>query len=131
MSSRSCFYAGNFNCQHTNWSYTNTIKDGSCLATWAAGGNLSLLYDPKGPASFFSGRWRSETNSDVAFANSSDGKQLSCRRVVEKFPRSQHRPSHITPCDRRDNPFCTKTITIIDNFKKAQGDTDNRWISIS
>ena len=28
--------------------------------------------------------------------------------------------------DKHDNPFCTKAITIIDNFKKAQGDTDNR-----
>ena len=29
-------------------------------------------------------------------------------------------------CDGHDKPFCTKAITIIDNFKKAQGDTDNR-----
>ena len=26
--------------------------------------------------------------------------------------------------DRHDKPFCTKAITIIDNFKKAFGDTD-------
>ena len=49
-----CLYAGDFNCQHTNWDYTNTNEDGSCLATWAAGGNLSLLYGRKGPASFLS-----------------------------------------------------------------------------
>ena len=33
--------------------------------------------------------------------------------------------------DEHDKPFCTKAITIIDNFKNALGDTDNRQISIS
>ena len=28
--------------------------------------------------------------------------------------------------DGHDKPFCTKAITIIDNFKKALGGTDNR-----
>ena len=28
--------------------------------------------------------------------------------------------------DGHDKPFCTEAITIIDNFKKALGDTDNR-----
>ena len=28
--------------------------------------------------------------------------------------------------DGHDKPFCTKAITIIDNLKKALGDTDNR-----
>ena len=28
--------------------------------------------------------------------------------------------------DGHDKPFCTKAITIIDNFKKALGDTDNQ-----
>ena len=31
-----------------------------------------------------------------------------------------------TNSDGHDKPFCTKAITIIDNFKKAQGDTDNQ-----
>ena len=31
-----------------------------------------------------------------------------------------------TTCDGHDKLFCTKAITIIDNFKKALGDTDNR-----
>ena len=52
MFSHPCLYAGDFNWQHTNWGCTNTNEDGSCLATWAAGGNLSLLHDPKEPASF-------------------------------------------------------------------------------
>ena len=43
-----------------------------------------------------------------------------------------HLPSHPiplpTPSDGSDEPFCrpTKAITIINNFKKALGDTDNR-----
>ena len=28
--------------------------------------------------------------------------------------------------DGHDKPFCTKAITIIDNFKKALGDTDDQ-----
>ena len=31
-----------------------------------------------------------------------------------------------TISDGHDKPFCTKAITIIDNLKKALGDTDNR-----
>ena len=30
------------------------------------------------------------------------------------------------PSDGHDKPFCTTAIAIIDNFKKALGDTDNR-----
>ena len=115
MFSHPCLYDGDFNCQHTNWGYTN--EDGSCLATWAAGGNLSLLYNPKGPASFLSGRWGSESNPDLAFASSSDDDQLPCRRVLEKFPRSQHRPSLITST-RLANPIPSKPV-IRWNFHKA------------
>ena len=28
--------------------------------------------------------------------------------------------------DRHDKPFCIKALTIVDNFKKALGNTDNR-----
>ena len=31
---------------------------------------------------------------------------------------------HTMPSDGHDKPFCTKAITIIDNFKKVLGDTD-------
>ena len=31
-----------------------------------------------------------------------------------------------TLSDGRDKPLCTKAITITDNFKNAQGDTDKR-----
>ena len=35
-------------------------------------------------------------------------------------------PSDIALSDGHDKPFSSKAITIIDNFKKALGDTDNR-----
>ena len=47
MISHPCLYAGDFNCQHTSWGYTNTNEDGSCLATWAAGGNFSYFSIPR------------------------------------------------------------------------------------
>ena len=95
----------------------DTNEDVSCLATWAAGGNLSLLYDPKGPASFLSGRWKLEINPDLAFASSSDDDQLPCRRVLEKLPKSQHQPSLITST-RLANPITSKPVNGW-NFHKA------------
>ena len=89
MLSHPCLYAGDFNCQHTSWGYDLLSHLGS---RW----QLILLYDPKGPACFLSGHWGSETNPDLAFASSSNDDQLPCRRVLEKFPRFQHRPSLIT-----------------------------------
>ena len=32
----------------------------------------------------------------------------------------------VTTSDGHDKPFCTKAITIIDDFKQALGDTENR-----
>ena len=40
-------------------------------------------------------------------------------------------PEVLHGIDGHDKPFCTTAITIIDNFKKALGDTDNQYISIS
>ena len=54
-----------------------------------------MLHNPKDASSFFSGRWNTGTNPDLAFASNG----LVCwqldRRILEKFPRSQHRPSLI------------------------------------
>ena len=49
-------YAGNFNCQHTDWGYKQTTKDGETLSDWASSTEAVLLYDPKEPPSFFSAR---------------------------------------------------------------------------
>ena len=58
---------------------------------------LALLYNAKDAASFYSGRWNTGTNPDLAFASVGPNNHLPDRHVLDKFPRSQHRPSLITP----------------------------------
>ena len=70
-----CLYAGDFN---------------SCLYD-------ALLYNAKNTASFYSGRWNTGTNPDLAFTSVGPNSRLPDRRVLDKFPRSQHRPLLITP----------------------------------
>ena len=91
-----CLYAGDFNCWHTDWGYDSITPDGERLADWAAQGNLVLLYSSKDPPSFFSGRWNTGTNPDLVFASAGHDSLSLDRRILEKFPRSQHRPSLIT-----------------------------------
>ena len=86
-----CLYAGDFNCRHGNY------QDGERLAGWESINSLALLYNAKNAASFYSGRWNTGTNPNLAFASVSPYSRLPDRRVFEKFPRSQHRPSLITP----------------------------------
>jgi len=90
-------YVGDFNCQHVNWGYSTTSPDGESLDSWAISNNLGLLYNPKETSSFFSRRWNVGTNPDLAFASLDQDRRLPDRRVLGKFPRSQHRPSLITP----------------------------------
>ena len=74
-----------------------TVRNGECLAGWASINRLALLYNAKDAASFYSGRWNTGTNPDLAFASVGPNSRLPDRRVLEKFPRSQHRPLLITP----------------------------------
>ena len=67
------------------------------MAGWASINCLALLYNAKDAASFYSGRWNTGANPDLAFASIGPNSRLPDRRVLEKFPRSQHRPSLITP----------------------------------
>ena len=92
-----CLYAGDFNCRHADWGYDDNSPDGECLTGWASINCLVLLYNAKDAASFYSGRWNTGTNPDLAFASVGPNSRLPDRRVLEKFPRSQHRPSLITP----------------------------------
>ena len=91
-----CLYAGDFNCRHADWGYDDNSPDGECLAGWASISCLALLYNAKDAASFYSGRWNTGTNPDLAFASVGPNSRLPDRRVLDKFPRSQHRPSLIT-----------------------------------
>ena len=92
-----CLYAGDFNCRHADWGYDDNSPDGECLAGWANINFFALLYNAKDAASFYSGRWNTGTNPDLAFASVGPNSCSPDRRVLEKFPRSQHRPSLITP----------------------------------
>ena len=92
-----CLYAGDFNCPHADWSYDDNSPDGECLAGWASINCLALLYNVKDAASFYSCRWNTGTNPDLAFASVGPNSRLPDRRVLEQFPRSQHRTSLITP----------------------------------
>ena len=48
-------------------------------------------------ASFYPGRWNTGTNPALAFASVGPNSRLPDRRLLEKFPSSQHRPSLIAP----------------------------------
>ena len=85
-----CLYADDFNCHHVDWAYDNSDPDGVCLAGWASANNSTLLYSPKEAASFHSGRWKTDTNPDLAFASVDLDSHLLDRRILGKFPRSQH-----------------------------------------
>ena len=89
-------YAGDFNCRHIDWGYNTTNEDGSTLTDWASAIDATLLYDPKEPSSFTSGRWNTETNPDLAFSKTHQYEPLPERRVLDRFPRSHHRPLLIT-----------------------------------
>ena len=92
-----CLYGGDFNCRHADSGYDENNPDGECLAGWASINCLAVLYNAKNPASFYSGRWNTGTNPDLAFVSVGPNSRLPDRRVLEKFPRSQHRPSLLTP----------------------------------
>ena len=90
-------YAGDFNCGHADWGYDDDSPNGERLAGGASINCLALLYNAKDAASFYFGRWNTGTNPDLAFASVGLNSRLPDRRVLDKFPRSQHRPSLITP----------------------------------
>ena len=80
----------------TQWGYRANASNRECLVEWAAYNDLILLHNPKGAANFTSGRWNTGTNPDLAFASTGPDNMLPDRCVLEKFPRSRHRPSLTT-----------------------------------
>ena len=92
-----CLYAGDFNCPHVDWGYNDNSPDDECLAGWASINCLALQYNASVATSFYSSGWNTGTNPDLAFASVGLNSRLPDRYVLEKFPRSQHRPSLITP----------------------------------
>ena len=92
-----CLCASNFNHHHADWGYDDNSLDGECLTGWASINCLALLYNAKDAASFYSSHWNTGTNPDLAFTSVGSNSCLPDRRVLDKFPRSQHRPLLITP----------------------------------
>ena len=92
-----CLYAENFNCHHADWGYNDNSPDSECLAGWASINCLALLYNAKDAASFYSSRWITGINPDLASTSMGPNIRLPDRHILEKFPRSQHRPLLITP----------------------------------
>jgi len=88
---------GDFNWGDNMSTGVTTSPDGESLDSWATSNNLGLLYNSKETASFSSHRWNVGTNPDLAFASFIQDSRMPDRRVLGKFPRSQHRPSLITP----------------------------------
>ena len=88
-------YAGDFNCQQTDWGFKQTTKDGETLSDWASSAEAVLLYDPKEPPSLFSARWNTYTNPDLAFAVGRSCDPKPEQRIIDRFPRSHHQPSII------------------------------------
>ena len=61
------------------------------MLSWLASINsLALLYNAKDAACFYSNRWNTGTNPELAFASVGPYSRLPDRHVLEKFPRSQH-----------------------------------------
>ena len=99
------------------WGYRANTSNGECLVEWAANNNLMMLHNPKGAASFTFGCWSTGTNLDLAFVSTRPDNRLPDRCVLEKFPRSQHRPSLFTAA-KLVVPALSEPVKLR-NFRKA------------
>ena len=64
----SAFHAGDFNSQHKDWCYRQTSSHGETQCQQDSSNNTLLVVDLKEPPGFFSARWNTHTNADLAFA---------------------------------------------------------------
>ena len=88
-------HVGDFNCQHVVWGYRTSSADGECLVAWASLYGLVPLHHPEDVATFHSGRWDIGTNPALAFVSVGPDSRVPDRRILEKFPSSQHQSSLI------------------------------------
>ena len=78
---------------------------------------LVPVHDPKDVATVHSGRWNTGTNPDLTFTSVDPDSHVPDRRILEKFPRSQHQPSIVVP-RRLALPVPSKAVKRW-NFRKA------------
>lgn len=85
---------GDFNSHHMSWGYNANDPNGDALKEWSESRNLFLVFDAKDRKTFFSARWRRGYNPDICFVSKdrSDRPLPVTRKVLEDFPRGQHRP---------------------------------------
>ena len=113
-------YAGDFNCQHTDWGYKHTTKDRETLSDWASSDPVPkqcYCMTQRSPPSVFSARWNTYTNQDLAFAVGRSCDPKPERRIIDRFPRSHHRPS-IIKVPSLVHPIAGKPVKRW-NFRKA------------
>ena len=84
---------------------------------WASSAEAVLLYDPTEPPSFFSARWNTYTNPDLAFAVGRSCDPKPERLIVDRFTRSHNRPS-IIKVPSLVQPIAGKPVKRW-NFRKA------------
>ena len=86
MLSHPCLYTGDYNCRHAEWGYIVNRPDGECLAGWARINSLALLYNDKDASRFYSGRWNTGTNPDLAFASLGPYSRYRIDVFLKRFP---------------------------------------------
>ena len=82
-----CFNSGDFHCRNVDQGFNNNSLGEKCLAGWTSNNDLALLYNIKNASNFYSGRWNTNSNPDLAFASVGPNSRLPDRQVFKKFPR--------------------------------------------
>lgn len=81
---------------------------------WSEAENLTLIYDPKLPYSFNSGRWKKGYNPELIFVSNCIAQQSS-KYIGKPIPNTQHRP------------VCLQTYAVIRAFKRRFNYKKAKW----
>ena len=118
-------YIGDFKCQPTEWGYVHSNQDSGMLIEWASSTDAVLVYEPKEQSNFYSVKWDSSTNPDLAFAKMNSYDPLPERWILDRFLRSHHCPSLIT-VPSPIQPTKTKPVIMKDGTSGKQTGVDTK-----
>ena len=90
-------YGGEINSPHSDWGYKNSGAEGDSMVTRTNSNNRAFFYNPNDTTSYHSGRWNAGANPILLFCSIGSHSRLHHKRVLEKFPSSQHRPLLFIP----------------------------------
>ena len=95
QNSKATIVLGDFNSHNTMWGNADNDEDGEAVEAWATTQDLSILYNPNDPKTFYHRVWKKGYNPDLAFTSA---RHFSCfsRTVGSPIPKSDHRPVTIT-----------------------------------